>query len=227
MRKMLLTRALVDLLPATVEDPGEIAAEAEMIAENYHETAADSILANLPSDGRLWVFAFGSLILKPRFNHVESRNATIEGWHRAFCIGPDTRYRGNPEAPGLMLSLDQGGRCEGIAFRLPTDNLRDDLLHLLRNEPPIPPVWVDAHTEGGPIRCIAHACPRDSPAFVGGLTPDEIADRLHVAVGMWGSMPDYLHYTVVHLEKMGIHDPDLWHMQELVAKRMEKMRANG
>jgi len=224
-RKMRLTRALVDIIPERVEDPGESEMERNFAAENHPETTADDIISRLPDDGDLWVFAFGSLIWKPRFPHVEKRCATIKGWQRAFCLGPDIRYRGNPDAPGLMLSLDTGGTCEGIAYRLPTDNLRENLLHLLADEPPIAPVWVNAKTAQGKVRCIAHVCPRDCAAYVGGLSEEEIAEHLHLAVGMWGSMPDYLLNTVAHLEDAGIHDPYLWRMQVLVAKRLEKIGA--
>ena len=41
------------------------------------------------------------------------------------------------------------------------------------------------------------------------------------AVGAWGSMAEYLLETVQHLEQIGIHDPQLWRMQSLVAERIE------
>lgn len=223
-REMRLSRALVNLIPESVEDPGEPEEESRFFSKYCHENIADEILSKLPADAQLWIFAFGSLIWKPRFEHVEHRNAKVQGWQRSFCLGPDTRYRGNPEAPGLMLSLDLGHECEGVAYRLPAENLRDSLLHLLHNEPPISPVWVEAETEQGTVHCIAHVCPQDSIAFVGGLTDEEIADQLYVAVGMWGSMSDYLLNTVSHLEEIGIHDPYLWKMQALVAERLERLR---
>ena len=41
------------------------------------------------------------------------------------------------------------------------------------------------------------------------------------ATGTRGSMAEYLHATVDHLEQMGIHDPHLWRLQHLVAERIE------
>ncbi len=222
-RAMRLTRELVDRLPATVEDPGPMEFQAEFEANDYFQRTAKDLLSNLPADGGLWVFAYGSLIWKPRFRHVEQRRALLRGWHRAFCLGPDTRYRGNPDAPGIMLSLDEDGECEGVVFRLDPETIDADLPEFLKNEPPIPPIWTLAKTDAGPVRCIALVCPRSSVGYIGGLAHDEIADRLAKAVGMWGSMPDYLYQTVRHLEQEGIHDPYLWRMQELVADRLERL----
>ncbi|MNY78534.1 hypothetical protein D3C86_2188190 [compost metagenome] len=41
------------------------------------------------------------------------------------------------------------------------------------------------------------------------------------AVGDRGSMAEYLHATVEHLEQVGIHDPHLWQLQSLVAAHIE------
>lgn len=223
-KPMRLTRELVNLIAATVDDPGESEREAALEQGNCYETTTKDILARLPDDGELWVFAIGSLIWKPRFEHVERRVARLMGWQRSFCLGPDTRYRGNPDAPGLMLSLDIGGHCDGVVFRLKKETQAADLLALLEVEPPIPPVWGDAKTEDGNVRCIAFNLPRDSVAYVGGLNHNEVADLLSIAVGKFGSMPDYLLNTIEHLEECGIHDPYLWEMQELVAERLEAMK---
>ena len=63
--------------------------------------------------------------------------------------------------------------------------------------------------------------PRSSPRYVGGLDEPQIADVLAKAIGHRGSMAEYLHQTVHHLEEMGIHDHHLWRLQELVAERIE------
>jgi cation transport protein ChaC len=222
-RTMRLTRDLVERIPAAVDDPGPMAMVAALEQDNYHQCTADSILANLPEDGALWVFAFGSLIWKSRFRHVEQRVARVEGWHRSFCLGLDTRYRDNPDAPGLMLSLDQDGEVDGIVFRLAPDTVEIDLVAMLETEPPIPPVLITAETADGPVRCIAHVSGASLPGYMGDLSDDEVADLLQRAVGMYGSMPDYLYNTVHNLEAADIHDPYLWRMQELVAERLEKL----
>src|SRR5690606_8238038 len=52
-----------------------------------------------------WVFAYGSLIWHPDFEFAERHLVRVHGYHRAFCIS-STRYRGTPEAPGVVLGLD-------------------------------------------------------------------------------------------------------------------------
>lgn len=224
--KMRLTRALVDLLPQSIPDPGPMESEAELESDDFYPRSAAAIREETPSGQSLWVFAIGSLIWKPRFRHSEKRNAIIEGWHRSFCLGPDRRYRGNPDAPGLMLSLDEGGTCEGVVYRLDEAHLEEDLLQLIESEPPIPPIWLDAKTPDGTVKCIAFHCPKTFIGYEGGLSVEETADRLAGAVGKWGSMPDYLYNTVVQLESHGIHDEYLWKMQELVAQRLENLEKN-
>src|SRR5689334_22876304 len=83
------------------------------------EAEQDAIAARLDAeagDDPIWIFAYGSLIWKPTFNAAETVRATAIGWHRSFCLEL-TSWRGTPEIPGLMMALDRGGRCDGVAFR--------------------------------------------------------------------------------------------------------------
>lgn len=70
----------------------------------------------MPAEG-LWVFGYGSLIWRPEFAYSERRVGTVHGYHRRFCL-LQRRFRGSVEKPGLVLALDVGGACEGVAFRL-------------------------------------------------------------------------------------------------------------
>ena len=123
-------------------------------ADADYDAAVGEILARRPENGEVWVFAYGSLIWKPCFDHVEQRIARAEGWHRSFCLGWDRRFRGSPERPGLMMALDEGGECEGVAYRLPADAIEANLGSLFRREMPIMPSpfparWIDVATDSG------------------------------------------------------------------------------
>ena len=216
--RMSLTQDLVGRLAARVDDPGPMA-RAE-VPEVYYADTVQAVLARVPADGQLWVFAFGSILWKRRFAVVEERPAVVRGWQRKFCLGPDTRYRGNPDAPGVMLSLDRGGQCRGMVLRMDPQDRAAALEDLLRNEPPLPPAWVRAQTPQGEVRAIAFVTAKDFTGYCGGLCEAEVADRLASAVGMWGSMAEYLRNTVTHLEAMGIRDAYLWRMQAMVAERL-------
>ena len=224
---MRLTHELVSRVARPVADPGPVP-DLVYAADADYEAAARALLAAGPANGEVWVFAYGSLIWKPACDIVEQRIATVRGWHRSFCLGWDRRFRGSDERPGLMLALDRGGTCTGVVQRLPTDAVAGNLGKLLRREmvtipTPFPPRWVSVRTATGPLRAITFAIDRKSAAYVSRLSTEEIADVLASAVGHWGSMAEYLHNTVRHLEALGIDDRLLWRLQELVAERIEAM----
>ena len=83
----------------------------------------------VPPGTDLWVFGYGSLMWNPEFPYAERRQALLRGYHRRFCVYSH-RYRGTPDRPGLVLGLDRGGSCRGIAFRVepPHVNSTIDLL---------------------------------------------------------------------------------------------------
>ena len=230
-RQMRLTAAHIDRVRRVVADPGWVGVLPFRPATGEdHVAVVDRLMAVAPPGGEVWVFAYGSLIWNPAFDFVEKRVGTVAGWHRAFCLGWDRRFRGNAEQPALMLALDRGGSCRGVVFRLPPEGLSANLVRLVRREmsthpSPFPARWVSATTASGPVRAISFAINRKSVRYVAGVSEAAIADALATAVGFRGSMAEYLHATVTHLEAAGIHDPYLWRLQEMVAERIE--RATG
>lgn len=173
-----------------------------------------------------WIFAYGSLIWKPACDYVEMRTGLLHGWHRAFCLGWNTRFRGSETNPGLMLALDRGGACNGVLYRLPPDRRDDCLVKLFEREmgwmpSAFPPRWVTVRNGERQVRALTFCIDRKSGRYISGLSETEIADVLARATGTRGSMAEYLHATVEHLEQMGIHDPHLWRLQDMVAERIE------
>jgi len=81
----------------------------------------------------LWVFGYGSLMWRPDFPYEERTPATIAGYHRAFCVA-STHHRGSINRPGLVLGLDRGGACTGIAYRIGKANARQVLTYLRERE---------------------------------------------------------------------------------------------
>lgn len=227
-RRMRLTPDHIARVPPHDGSPPVLPAGREFATEEDHLAATAAILRERPGDGDVWIFAYGSLIWNPDFDVAEERIALAHGWHRSFCLGWIRLYRGSPERPGVMLALDAGGSCRGVALRLPSDRVEESLLKIIRREQPlrgsyIPARWIWAHTPQGRLRAIAFPIDRQSEAYLRGLTEDEVVGALATAAGTRGSMAEYLHSTVLHLEARGIRDAYLWRLQDLVARRIEEL----
>jgi cation transport protein ChaC len=224
-RRMRLTAELASRVTPCFPEPGSIPAQVRPTDADY-QAMATALLSERPASGEVWVFAYGSLLWKPAFAIAEERPAVARGWHRSFRLGWDYRYRGSPKCPGLMLALDRGGTCKGILQRLPSHSVEASLRQLLHREvvmkpSPFPPRWIKVATANGSMRAITFAMDPKSDFYVSGLSDEHTADVLAAAVGQWGSMAEYLHNTVAHLQHLGIADRFLWRMQRLVAERIE------
>ena len=182
----------------------------------------ESMLGRAPDARRVWVFAFGSLIWNPAFRHAERRVARVHGWHRSFCLWVRAG-RGSPELPGLMLSLERGGSCCGVAYRIAPDEVRSELDVLWRREMftgAYRPVWTLARTPGGPEPAIAFAVNRDHDRYAPGLDEATVARRLAQACGPLGRGCDYLFETAAHLRGLGLRDARL----ESLERRVRALR---
>lgn len=160
----------------------------------------------------LWVFGYGSLMWNPGFEHAEAVPAWLDGWHRAFCI-LSMFYRGTPDRPGLVLGLDQGGRCRGLAFRVPADRAELTVEYLVEREligyayqPRTLPVALD---DGRMVQAYTFVADRDHRHYAGALPLEQAAAVIMDAQGQTGLNRDYLINTVRRLEADGFRDADL------------------
>ncbi len=76
-----------------------------------------------------WVFGYGSLMWRPGFPYVKRLSAHLYGMHRSLCIY-STVHRGTPQKPGLVLGLDRGGSCRGIAYQVAGENVEQTIAYL-------------------------------------------------------------------------------------------------
>jgi cation transport protein ChaC len=219
--------------------PDDLALTRELIAAAFPDAVVDDeqAMALLPDadvaaryddwmsshpGGDLWLFGYGSLMWKPELDFIEQRLATVRGWHRRFCLW-QWRFRGSRAKPGLMLALDRGGACAGLAFRIAGPDLRAKLAETWRREiggDGYRPRWVTAATEHGPVTALAFVINRDSSRYAGRLSDETVAAHIASACGETGPNAEYLLETVMRCRQLGIHDRLLWRMQELVAKRL-------
>ena len=178
----------------------------------------EAMLAAAPDPRQVWVFAFGSLIWNPAFLHAERRVARVHGWHRRFCLWVHAG-RGTPQRPGLMLSLESGGSCHGVAYRLAPGAERTELDVLWRREMfthSYRPVWTAVRTAEGEVAAIAFAANRAHPRYAGTLDPHTVARHLATGEGVLGRACDYLFDTAAHLRALGIRDRALESIEQRV-----------
>ncbi|OSQ46322.1 gamma-glutamylcyclotransferase [Thalassospira sp. MCCC 1A01428] len=168
-----------------------------------------------------WVFGYGSLLWRPGFTCEERAQALLRDYHRSFCIYSH-HYRGTPENPGLVLGLSAGGQCHGMAFRVKPENWPMVKAYLDERElvtNTYIPADVDVELADG-RHVIAHTYVADPahPQYAGNLPMREAAEIITAAYGNVGPNLEYLENTVCHLDQMGIVDPPLHDLMDLVRR---------
>jgi cation transport protein ChaC len=183
-------------------------------------------------DDGLWVFGYGSLIWQPGFDFDDKQSAVLRGFRRAFCM-TSIVYRGTPEAPGLVLSLDADpdGSCHGIAYHVPAHAaqvtqgyLRErELVSYAYDEARVP-----VELDGGKrvVEAIAYVSNPSHPQYCR-LSLEIQADVIARARGPKGLNSEYLLNTVASLEALGLHDAELTQLAELVRMRLSRGRSAG
>lgn len=161
----------------------------------------------MPDD--LWLFAYGSLMWNPGFAYAERRVAWLKGFHRAFCIY-SWHYRGTKERPGLVLGLDRGGTCRGIAFRLAPEG-REAVLEKVRARELLGGVYRErvvplrfSPRGEARTRAIAYVAERANPQYAGRIPPDAQARLIAQGRGVAGDNRAYLSATAEHLAELGM-----------------------
>lgn len=169
--------------------------------------------------GDFWVFGYGSLMWRPGFAHSETSRARLFGYRRALCVRSFV-HRGTPERPGLVLGLEGGGSCVGLAYRVPL-GLRDEVLAYLRQRELVTSVYVERIlpvrlADGSVVSAVCYVVDRTHVQYAGRLGEAEAASIVTGAVGQSGRNEDYVRSTVAHLAALGIRD----HWMEAVAIRL-------
>jgi cation transport protein ChaC len=196
------------------------------------EQLAASLAAALkakPAGAEWWVFAYGSLLWNPLFPFEDAKAATLSGRHRRFCLW-SLASRGSANQPGLVLGLDRGGSCHGVAYRLPPAKAHAELELLWRREMVLgayKPQWLTLRCGAKPLIALAFVVDRGHRQYAGKLTMSEQADVIASACGAFGSSADYLERTRVALVTHGIVDPYLERLAKLVARRRGIVTSSG
>ncbi|MDA0238039.1 MAG: gamma-glutamylcyclotransferase [Proteobacteria bacterium] len=207
-----------DSVRRAVEQSGH---SAIMLSEEQLLDSLNRTLKEQPKNQPIWVFGYGSLIWNPMLEYVDKRPALIHGYHRGFYCWSRIN-RGSPENPGLVLALDYGGSCRGIAYQLQAEKKGINLLILWRREMlgnVYIPKWVRAETAQGVIHAVTFVIDRSSSAYAGKLDEDRVVSIAMKASGHYGSCSDYLIDTAESLKQENIRDNKIFRLASKLLSR--------
>jgi cation transport protein ChaC len=159
--------------------------------------------------GNFWVFGYGSLMWRPGFDHCSVQKARVFGFHRALCVHSYV-HRGTPEKPGLVLGLDRGGSCLGLAFEVSEDD-GEAVLAYLRARELVTNVYLERSAsvelaDGRRTKAIAYVVDRRHEQYARRMDSKSAAEIVAGAEGQSGVNPDYVLSTLAHLRELGIRD---------------------
>ena len=170
----------------------------------------------------LWVFGYGSLMWRPSFAHLERTQARLIGAHRALCVYSFV-HRGTPERPGLVLGLDRGGACRGMAYRVAAAARAETIAYLRAREQVTMVyrectrrIWLD-HDPGRPVLALCYMVDRSHPQYAGRLSLDQQLHHVRQGHGHSGANRDYVIATVAAMEALGLREGEL----HLLAERLK------
>lgn len=174
-----------------------------------------------------WVFGYGSLMWRPGFAHVETMRARLHGYRRSLCIYSHV-HRGTPDHPGLVLGLDAGGSCLGIAFRVPGD-MTDEVMVYLREREMSNQVyhekWLRLRlADGRDVQAVTYVADRRHIQYAGSLKAEDAAAIVISAQGDSGANLDYVANTLEHLRNMRVRDHALEHVNDLICTKVNRQK---
>jgi cation transport protein ChaC len=192
--------------------------DAERLSDAEIARSIDEALAARDEKQPFWVFAYGSLMWNPGFAFVGKRVGTVYGFHRSFRQWSRIN-RGTPERPGLVLTLERGGSCRGLAYRMGNATTRADLAKLWRREMTLrsyEPRWLDCRAGAERMPVLAFVVNRRCTGYAGELGVEAVVQALATARGKAGSAAEYLFHTQSVLEAHGIRDERMRRLAERV-----------
>ena len=162
--------------------------------------------------GDFWVFGYGSLMWNPGFETLERQRASLFGLHRSFCIYSWV-HRGTPENPGLVLGLDKGGSCKGIALKAPGEK-REEIIRYLREREQVTSVylecWRKVHLEDNQqVPALVYRVDPNHQQYAAGLSVERQISIIGRSHGKSGPNVEYVLSTVEHLRESKIRDHTL------------------
>jgi cation transport protein ChaC len=205
----------------------ELGIRTRVLSEVELAASLEATLAGADLSHGVWLFGYGSLIWNPAFHFTDRLIGSIYGHHRRFCLWTPWG-RGCPERPGLVLGLERGGSCRGMAYHIAPAAVREELAIVWRREMAggaYLPRWLEVHTTLGEVRAIAFVINHEHERYAPDLPEELVAEVIATAGGCFGPCAEYLINTVDHLAELGIHDRPLERLRARVLERAQAIAA--
>lgn len=172
----------------------------------------------------IWVFGYGSLMWNPGFEFLAKKPARLFGYHRALCVYSWV-HRGSKQYPGLVLGLDSGGSCKGLAFQIEERRI-NDTLNYLREREQITKIYCEISAriqfeDGTSDSAITYRVDRNHPQYATNQTLHGQIERILRAQGASGKNPDYVINTYECLNQYGIRDRYLETLTGLLRQNLQ------
>jgi cation transport protein ChaC len=191
-----------------------------VLSPEQREASLRPFISEIARGDDAWVFGYGSLMWNPAIHVAESRPGSIYGYHRSFCFDM-LLWRASPESPGLMLALDRGGSCHGVAYRITAEHMGSEFRILWMREMVggiYQPRWVQVRMGHRAARAITFVANRAHRRYAGKLPEETIVHRIARAAGEFGTNRHYLFELEKHLESLGILDGPMHRLAKQVRR---------
>ncbi len=196
-------------LPSVDCDYPPVFAESRLLTDAELLASREKALAHWDRKTDLWLFGYGSLIWNPGLPAVETVRSKVHGYHRGLYLWSRVN-RGTPEQPGLVLALDRGGSCSGMAFRLDAEGADEHLDVLWRREMAMNSyrvAWLPCTLiDGRRVEALAFVMRREAPTYTGKLGDPIVRRVFGCATGRYGTTLEYVSRTVAALRECGMPD---------------------
>jgi cation transport protein ChaC len=194
--------------PGCAEYPPKLV-DSPLLTDEELAVSREHALRHWDRKSDLWLFGYGSLIWNPGLPTVEAVRSKVHGYHRGLYLWSRVN-RGTPEQPGLVLALDRGGSCTGMAFRLAGEGAVEHLQVLWRREMAMAsyrPAWLPCTlADGRRVEALAFVMRREAASYTGKLAEPVVRTVLGCASGRYGTTFDYVSRTVEALRECGMPD---------------------
>lgn len=184
--------------------------DSSLLSQEQREENRRRFMRRWDGKSDIWVFGYGSLMWNPAIHVAETQPAKVFGLHRSFCLKLPLG-RGTPDKPGLMLALDHGGSCRGMAHRISAKQVESETEILWMREMiggSYKPTWITLQIDGKTVDqpAFTYVINRTHKRYAGKLAEKTIIKRIAHAEGQLGTNRSYLYRTVERLDALGIGD---------------------